>query len=143
VSILHEAGLPPGVLNLLAHQPSDAAAVTKHLIESPIVKKVNFTGSTNVGRIIAELCGKNLKPVLLELGGKAPAIVWEDANLELAAGECAVGAFLSNGQICMSTERIIVHEKVVEEFEARFKNAVAGFAYVTSFLTMDVSRVAI
>jgi acyl-CoA reductase-like NAD-dependent aldehyde dehydrogenase len=128
VEIMHEAGLPPGVLNLLAHRPSDAAAVTKHLIESPVVKKVNFTGSTAVGRIIAELAGRNLKPVLLELGGKAPAIVWEDADLELAAGQCAVGAFLHSGQICMSTERIIVHEKVVDEFERCFKRAVEDFA---------------
>jgi acyl-CoA reductase-like NAD-dependent aldehyde dehydrogenase len=128
VSIFIEAGLPAGVLNLIAHRPEDAASVTKHLIEHPSIKKINFTGSTVVGRIIAELAGRNLKPVLLELGGKAPAIVWEDADLELAAGQCAVGAFLHSGQICMSTERIIVHEKVVDEFEAKFKAAIAGFA---------------
>jgi len=128
VNALHEAGLPPGVLNLIAHQPSDAAAITKHLIESPIIKKINFTGSTAVGRIIAELGGKNLKPVLLELGGKAPAIVCEDADLDLAAKECAMGAFLHSGQICMSTERIIVHEKVVNDFEEHFKKAAAAFA---------------
>jgi acyl-CoA reductase-like NAD-dependent aldehyde dehydrogenase len=128
VSALHQAGLPPGVLNLIAHHPADAALVTKHLIQSPLIKKVNFTGSTAVGKIIAELAGRNLKPVLLELGGKAPAIIWEDADLELAAGECAVGAFLHSGQICMSTERIIVHEKVAAEFEEHFKKAAARFA---------------
>jgi len=128
VSSLHQAGLPPGVLNLLAHHPADAPAITKHLIQSPVIKKVNFTGSTTVGKIIAELAGRNLKPILLELGGKAPAIVWEDADLELAAQECAVGSFLHSGQICMSTERIIVHEKVAAEFEANFKKAAAGFA---------------
>lgn len=127
VNALHEAGLPPGVLNLIAHQPSDAAAVTKHLIESPVIKKINFTGSTMVGKIIAELAGRNLKPVLLELGGKAPAIILEDADLELAAKECAVGSFLHSGQICMSTERIIVHEKVAQEFEELFKKAAADF----------------
>lgn len=128
VKALHDAGLPEGVLNLIAHQPADAAAVTKHLIESPIIKKINFTGSTAVGKIIAELAGKNLKPVLLELGGKAPAIVWEDADLELAAMECVVGAFLHSGQICMSTERVIVHENVAEKFEEAFKKAIKGFA---------------
>lgn len=128
VSILHEAGLPEGVLNLIAHRPQDAAAVTKHLIRSPLIKKINFTGSTAVGKIIAELAGKALKPVLLELGGKAPAIVLEDADLEMAANECVVGAFLHSGQICMSTERIIVHEKVAAEFEDCFKKAVAAFA---------------
>jgi acyl-CoA reductase-like NAD-dependent aldehyde dehydrogenase len=130
VSALHDAGLPAGVLNLIAHQPSDAALITKHLIESPIIKKVNFTGSTAVGKIIAELSGRNLKPVLLELGGKAPAIVCEDADLEIAAQECAVGSFLHSGQICMSTERIIVHEKVAAEFEEHFKKATHEFAPV-------------
>lgn len=72
VRALIDAGLPAGVLNLIAHKPSDAAAVTRHLIESPIIKKINFTGSTAVGRIIAEIAGRNLKPVLLELGGKRP-----------------------------------------------------------------------
>jgi len=128
VTSLQQAGLPPGVLNLLAHRPEDAASITKHLISSPIIKKVNFTGSTAVGKIIAELCGKTLKPVLLELGGKAPAIVWEDADLDLAAQECVVGSFSHGGQICMSTERIILHEKIAEEFEEKFKKAAAGFA---------------
>ncbi|RDW82702.1 putative salicylaldehyde dehydrogenase [Coleophoma cylindrospora] len=124
----HRAGLPAGVLNLIAHEPSAAAAVTKHLIESPIIKKINFTGSTMVGKIIAELAGRNLKPILLELGGKAPAIVWEDADLKLAAEQCAKGAFLHSGQICMSTERIIVHENIIDAFEAEYKKAVAAFA---------------
>jgi acyl-CoA reductase-like NAD-dependent aldehyde dehydrogenase len=128
VTTLHQAGLPSGVLNLLAHRPEDAASITKHLISSPIIKKVNFTGSTAVGKIIAELSGKNLKPVLLELGGKAPAIIWEDADLDLAAQECAVGSFLHSGQICMSTERIILHEKIADEFEEKFKQAAAKFA---------------
>ena len=128
VSCFHSAGLPEGVLNLIAHKPADAAAVTKHLIEHPSIKKVNFTGSTAVGKIIAKLAGENLKPVLLELGGKAPAIVCEDADLEHAAMECAVGAFLHSGQICMSTERIIVHEKIADAFEVEFKKAVSKFA---------------
>jgi acyl-CoA reductase-like NAD-dependent aldehyde dehydrogenase len=110
-------------LNVIAHKSSDAAAVTKALIEHPSVKKINFTGSTTVGRIIAELAGRNLKPVLLELGGKAPAIVWKDADLKLAAAECAKGAFLHSGQICMSTERIIVHKAVAQQFEDKFKAA--------------------
>ena len=128
VSCFHDAGLPPGVLNLIAHQPSDAAAITKHLIEHPLIKKINFTGSTAVGKIIAKLAGENLKPVILELGGKAPAIVLEDADLEYAAMKCAVGAFLHSGQICMATERIIVHERIADAFEAEFKNAIRKFA---------------
>lgn len=113
--IFHDAGLPEGVLNFVAHAPEDAAEVTRRLIESPIVRKVNFTGSTRVGRIIAETAGRALKPVLLELGGKASSIVWEDAELEFAARECARGAFKNAGQICMSTERVLVHEGILEK----------------------------
>lgn len=128
VQVLYDAGLPEGVLNLVAHRPEHAAEITRYLIEHPAIKKVNFTGSTNVGRIIASLAGKNLKPVLLELGGKAPAIVWEDADLEVAAMECVVGAFLHAGQICMSTERVIVHSKIATEFEEALKTAASKFA---------------
>lgn len=123
-SVFAEAGLPAGVLNMIAHSPADAAAVTRSLIENEHVKKINFTGSTAVGRVVGRLAGENLKPALLELGGKAPAIVWEDADLDLAAAQCALGAFLNAGQICMSTERIIVHRRVAAEFEARLAAAV-------------------
>ncbi|KAL2270156.1 hypothetical protein VTJ83DRAFT_2340 [Remersonia thermophila] len=121
-SAFHEGGLPAGVLNLLFHEPANAPAVTQALIADPAVKKINFTGSTAVGRIIGRLAGEHLKPVLLELGGKAPAIVWEDADLENAAVQCALGAFLNAGQICMSTERILVHKAV----SARFEKALVG-----------------
>ncbi|KAF9875807.1 aldehyde dehydrogenase family protein [Colletotrichum karsti] len=114
-----QAGLPKGVLNVIVHEPANAAAITTSLIAHPEIKKINFTGSTNVGRIIAKQAGEHLKPVLLELGGKAPAIVWEDADLDLAASQCTVGSFLHGGQICMSTERIIVHKKVSEQFQAK------------------------
>ncbi|KAK4673240.1 hypothetical protein QC763_110110 [Podospora pseudopauciseta] len=123
-SVFHEAGLPAGVLNMLVHSPQDAPRITANLIAEPAVKKINFTGSTGVGRIIGRLAGENLKPVLLELGGKAPAIVWEDADLDNAAFQCALGAFLNSGQICMSTERILVHKNVKAEFEKRFVGAI-------------------
>lgn len=123
-SVFREAGLPAGVLNLIVHEPADAAAITRLLIEKPEVKKINFTGSTVVGRIIAKLAGENLKPVLLELGGKAPAIVWEDADLDNAAVQCARGSFLNAGQICMSTERILVHKNVRAAFEEKLSSAI-------------------
>lgn len=123
-SVFHEAGLPAGVLNTLAHRPSDAAAVTAALIKHPAVKKINFTGSTMVGRIIAKLAGEQLKPVLLELGGKASAIVLDDADLKKAAKECALGAFLHSGQICMSTERVLVQKGVADAFAEELKKAV-------------------
>lgn len=123
-SVLHEAGLPAGVLNMIVHEPANAAAITKAIIASPSVKKINFTGSTGVGRIIGRLAGEYLKPVLLELGGKASAIVWEDADLDNAAVQCALGAFLNSGQICMSTERILVHKSVRAEFEKKLVGAI-------------------
>ena len=115
-STFHEAGLPNGVINTISHEPSAAASITSALITNPLVKAINFTGSTNIGRIIGKLAGENLKPAVLELGGKAPAIVWEDADLDIAARDCTLGAFLNSGQICMSTERIIVHKNIKDKF---------------------------
>ncbi|KAF2755338.1 aldehyde dehydrogenase [Pseudovirgaria hyperparasitica] len=122
--VLREAGLPDGCLNVIYHRTADAAAVTTALIEDPLVKKVNFTGSTAVGRIIASQAGKNLKPVLMELGGKASAIVLDDADVQRAAEQCALGAFLHSGQICMSTERILVHKAIMAEFIPALQAAV-------------------
>ncbi|RYP03951.1 hypothetical protein DL764_004785 [Monosporascus ibericus] len=119
-SVLHEAGLPKGVLNFIATDVASAPSITTSLIAHPQVKKINFTGSSAVGRIVARIAGENLKPVVLELGGKAPAIVWEDADLDIAAEQCTIGSFLFSGQICMSTERIIVHKKISEAFQKKF-----------------------
>ena len=122
-SAFHNAGLPAGCLNTIIHQTADASAITTALVSSHIVKKVTFTGSTAVGSIIATLAGKHLKPVLMELGGKAPSIVCEDANLETAAFHCALGSFLHSGQICMSTERILVHKAIASDFKQALKKA--------------------
>ncbi|KAJ1327771.1 vanillin dehydrogenase [Microdochium nivale] len=124
VDCLQEAGLPKGVLNLITCSPTNAPAVTEALVAHPEVKKINFTGSTAVGRIIGKLAGQHLKPVVLELGGKAPAIVWEDADLDNAAMQCALGAFLYSGQICMSTERILVHRKISAEFQEKLLKSI-------------------
>ncbi|KAJ3578036.1 hypothetical protein NPX13_g2532 [Xylaria arbuscula] len=124
-SIFNEAGLPKGVLNLVSTNRANAPAVTEALIAHPSVKKINFTGSTAIGRIVGKLAGQHLKPIVLELGGKAPAIVWDDANLELAAEQCSLGAFLNSGQICMSTERIIVHKKISEAFQSKLRETVS------------------
>ena len=121
--VLTDAGLPAGAINVLFHRPEDAAQITTALIEDTIIKKVNFTGSTAVGRIIAQTAGKNLKPVLMELGGKASAIVLDDADLKKAATQCALGSFLHSGQICMATERILVHKDVKAQFIEAFKGA--------------------
>lgn len=120
---MQEAGLPDGVLNVIFHRPQDAAEVTSAIIEHPFVKKISYTGSTATGSIIAAQAGKHLKPVLMELGGKAPAVVLKDANLQTTATQCAVGAFLHSGQICMATERIIVHSSIAKDFVSALKTA--------------------
>ena len=114
------AGLPTGTVSFVTNAPEDAAAIVGALIDHPAVRRINFTGSTRVGRIVCERAAKHLKPVLLELGGKAPLIVLEDADLDEAVKAAAFGAFMNQGQICMSTERIIVVEKVADEFVKRF-----------------------
>ncbi|KAI0882162.1 aldehyde dehydrogenase [Annulohypoxylon maeteangense] len=124
VSILNEAGVPKGVVNYIVTDPAHAPTVTEALVANPNVKKINFTGSTAVGRIITKLAGQYLKPIVLELGGKAPAIVWEDADLDLAAEQTALGAFFFSGQICMSTERIIVHKNISQAFQEKLLGTV-------------------
>ncbi|KAJ7722671.1 Aldehyde/histidinol dehydrogenase [Mycena maculata] len=126
--IFTEAGLPPGALNILYTSREDSPAITTQLITAPVIRKINFTGSSAVGAIIAATAGRALKPCLMELGGKAAAIVLDDADLELAAMQCTVGAFLHAGQICMSTERIIVHADVVERFRPALQSAIAHFS---------------
>ena len=115
-----EAGLGGGIVNLVTNAPEDAGDVVGAMIDHPAVRRVNFTGSTAVGRIVARRCADNLKPVLLELGGKAPLIVLDDADLDEAVKAAAFGAFMNQGQICMSTERIIVVDAVADAFAEKF-----------------------
>jgi acyl-CoA reductase-like NAD-dependent aldehyde dehydrogenase len=125
-SVLKEAGMGEGVVNVITHDAKDAAAVSEALIGHPAVRRVNFTGSSRVGRIVAQTAAKYLKPVLLELGGKAPLIVLDDADLDAAVSATVFGAFANSGQICMSTERVVVHERVADEFAAKLAKRVAG-----------------
>ncbi|MGH8296754.1 MAG: aldehyde dehydrogenase family protein, partial [Steroidobacteraceae bacterium] len=115
-----EAGFPDGVVNVVTNAPADAGEVVGALIDHPAVRRINFTGSTAIGRIVAKRCAEHLKPCLLELGGKAPLVVLEDANLDEAVKAAAFGAFLNQGQICMSTERIIPVAAIADEFARRF-----------------------
>src|SRR6201981_3307542 len=114
--VFEEAGFPKGVLNVITNAPADAADVVDELIAHPKTRRVNFTGSTKVGRIIAEKAGKYLKRVLLELGGKAPMIVLSDADVDAAVAAANFGAFMNAGQICMSTERIVAEKPIAETF---------------------------
>ncbi|WP_316879064.1 aldehyde dehydrogenase [Ralstonia wenshanensis] len=119
IEALQEAGLPNGVVNFVTNAPADAGAVVEAMIAHPAVRRVNFTGSTRVGRLIAQTCATYLKPVVLELGGKAPLLVLADADIDDAVDGAAFGAFANSGQICMSTERIIVDESIADTFVAK------------------------
>ncbi|KKZ61034.1 NAD-dependent aldehyde dehydrogenase [[Emmonsia] crescens] len=125
--IFREAQLPAGCLNVLYHRPTSAAEITTALIAHPAIRKINFTGSTQVGRIIAATAGKYIKPVLLELGGKTSTIVLDDADLKKAVTGCVMGSFLHGGQICMATERIIVQRSVVDDFRNHLRETVAAY----------------
>jgi acyl-CoA reductase-like NAD-dependent aldehyde dehydrogenase len=119
VRAIHDAGIPAGVINLVIHSAEDAPDVVDELIAHPAVRRVNFTGSTRVGRIVATKCAEHLKRSLLELGGKAPQVVLADADLDAAAAAASFGAFMNSGQICMSTERVVVDRSVADAFGAR------------------------
>jgi acyl-CoA reductase-like NAD-dependent aldehyde dehydrogenase len=114
--IFEEAGLPPGVLNIVTHAREQAVEIGDELVSHPKVRRINFTGSTAVGRIIAEAAGKHLKRVVLELGGSAPLIVLGDADVDYAVNAAAFGAFMHQGQICMSSRRIIVERPIADAF---------------------------
>jgi hypothetical protein len=122
VEAFQEAGFPAGVVNYITNAPADAGAVVEAMVSHPAVRRVNFTGSTKVGKIIAQTCAKYLKPVILELGGKAPMVILDDADIDDAVNGATFGSFANSGQICMSTERIIVDEKIADEFVKRFAN---------------------
>ena len=117
--VFKDAGFPDGVVNVISNAPADAGKVVEALIAHPTIRRINFTGSTRVGRIIAETAARYLKPVLLELGGKASFLVLDDADLDQAVSGAAFGAFMYQGQICMSTERIVVDEKVADAFVSK------------------------
>jgi acyl-CoA reductase-like NAD-dependent aldehyde dehydrogenase len=114
--ILRDAGLPPGVLNVLTNDRRDAATIAEALIADRRVRRVNFTGSTGTGRRIGELAARHLTPAVLELGGKNSVLVLDDADLEYAVNAVAFGAYLNSGQVCMSADRVLVHRSVADEF---------------------------
>jgi len=125
-----EAGFPDGIVHVVTNAPEDAGEIVGTLIDHPAVRRINFTGSTRVGRIIARRAAEQLEPCLLELGGKAPFLVLADADLDEAVKAAAFGAFMHQGQICMSTERIILVDAIadafVTTFAAKAKTLVAG-----------------
>ncbi|WP_067684206.1 aldehyde dehydrogenase family protein [Nocardia miyunensis] len=124
--ILHEAGLPDGVLSVITNDPADAPVIAETLIADERVRAVNFTGSTGVGRIIGTLAAQHLKPAVLELGGKNSVIVLDDADVDYAVAAAAFSVCLNSGQVCMSADRLLVHESLAEEFRTKFAAALTA-----------------
>lgn len=126
-SLVHDifitAGAPAGVVNLLMSTRTNAPEVSEWLTSHSAIRKIDFIGSASVGKLIGACAARHLKPVLMELGGKCPAIVLDDADIPKAAEMCARGAFLHHGQICFSTERIIVQRSIAEKFTAALVTA--------------------
>ena len=123
--IMREAGLPDGVLNVLTTARAEAPEVVEALIADPRVRRVNFTGSTGVGRSIGIKAAEHLKPAVLELGGKNSVLVLDDADLDYAVNAVTFGAFMNAGQICMSADRVLVPRDLEDEFARRFAAKVA------------------
>ncbi|MBP1733418.1 MAG: vdh [Deltaproteobacteria bacterium] len=125
--IFHEAGFPKGVLNLVTNGPGGSEAMGDEFIENPKVRRINLTGSSEVGRQLAEKAGRHLKRVSLELGGQNPLIVLRDADIDSAVNAAAFGGFLHQGQICMSTRRVIVETSVAKEFTEKFVKKASAY----------------
>jgi acyl-CoA reductase-like NAD-dependent aldehyde dehydrogenase len=124
--LMHEAGLPPGVLNVLTNDRRDAAVIAETLIGDRRVRRVNFTGSTAVGRRIGEIAARHLTPAVLELGGKNSVLILDDADLGYGVDAVAFSAYMNSGQICMSADRVLVHRSVADEFAARLAEKAKG-----------------
>src|SRR4029450_13770618 len=114
--ILHEAGLPPGVLNIV---PGPARVVGESLLKDPRVRKIGFTGATATGKHVMEVAAENVKRVTLELGGRDPMIVCDDANLDEAVSAASVGRFFNCGQACLAIKRLYLFEKIYDEFVSK------------------------
>jgi acyl-CoA reductase-like NAD-dependent aldehyde dehydrogenase len=114
--VFEAAGFPPGVVNVVTHAPGGAAAVADELFARPEVRRISFTGSTATGRKLAEQAGRHLKRIVLELGGQNPLLVLDDADVDYAVDAACFGAYLHQGQICMSTRRILVDRAVADTF---------------------------
>ena len=118
--IFHEAGFPKGVFNLVTNGPGRSGEIGDEFIENPKVRRITLTGSTAVGRQLAEKAGRHLKRIALELGGQGPLIILHDADVDYAVNAAAFGAFIHQGQACMATRRVIVEKPIAKEFTEKF-----------------------
>ena len=127
--VCEEAGLPPGVFNLITCSRDTVDEVGDEIVINKHIKAISFTGSTAVGKAIAAKAGAHLKKACMELGGQASIIVMDDADMNKAVEAATFGAYMNHGQICMSSERIIVHKSLAKEFTERMTKNVASIQY--------------
>ena len=130
VELAYEAGLPKDALSIVT---GDAAAIGGALTASPLIRKLSFTGSTPVGRLLAEQCAPTLKRVSMELGGAAPLIVFDDADLDLAVAETVKGKFRNSGQTCVCPNRVYVQAGIADAFAEKLAGEVAGLPVGNAF----------
>jgi succinate-semialdehyde dehydrogenase/glutarate-semialdehyde dehydrogenase len=132
-ALAEEAGLPPGVLSVVTGDAADAPSIGGEMTSNPIVRKLGFTGSTEVGKLLMAQCAGQLKKVSLELGGNAPMIVFDDADLEEAVQGALTCKFRNSGQTCISANRMLVQDGIYDAFLAAFSEAVAGLVVADGF----------
>ena len=135
-ALAETAGFPPGVFNVLTGEP---ASIGRALCASPVVRKLSFTGSTEVGRLLMAQCAPTIKKLSLELGGNAPFIVFDDADLDAAVKGALAAKFRNNGQTCVCANRILVQEGIHDQFSQKFTAAVAALKVGTG-ISDDVSQ---
>jgi succinate-semialdehyde dehydrogenase/glutarate-semialdehyde dehydrogenase len=128
-----EAGVPPGVFSVVTGDADDAPLIGAELTGNPLVRKVGFTGSTEVGKILMRQCAAQVKKVSLELGGNAPFIVFDDADLEVAVAAAIICKFRNSGQTCISANRMLVQEGLYDAFLTRFTAAVGALVVADGF----------
>jgi succinate-semialdehyde dehydrogenase/glutarate-semialdehyde dehydrogenase len=133
-----EAGLPPGVLSIVTGDAQDAPEIGREMTSNPVVRKLGFTGSTEVGKLLMAQCAGQVKKVSLELGGNAPFIVFDDADLDAAVAGALTCKFRNSGQTCISANRILVQDAVYDEFVTRFTDG-AGRLTVADGFAPDVN----
>jgi succinate-semialdehyde dehydrogenase/glutarate-semialdehyde dehydrogenase len=128
-----EAGVPPGVLSVVTGAAADAPVIGGEMTSNSIVRKLGFTGSNEVGKVLMAQCAPQLKRISLELGGNAPFIVFDDADLDQAVAGAVLCKYRNSGQTCISANRLLVQDGIYDEFLERFTSAVAGLKVADGF----------
>jgi succinate-semialdehyde dehydrogenase/glutarate-semialdehyde dehydrogenase len=131
--LAEEAGLPGGVLSVVTGDADDAPPIGRELTDNPLVRKVGFTGSTEVGKLLMRQCSSQVKKISLELGGNAPFVVFDDADLDEAVAGALICKYRNSGQTCISANRILVQNRVYDDFLDRFTKAVTKLQVASGF----------